>query len=354
MSSKEHKNKNDIIIFGGREPYTLLQKNLVKMWQKYLKTNYIDIKALSGLNAHLSLMLTMKTLYPNNNKCMLLPIDGGGHYLTKSILESIGYNVIDIPLDYNNHSVDKKKTLSLIETQKPNYIFIDRSEGLYYEDFSFLKNVKAIKIFDASQYLADIICDDNYEHPFAMGFDIIVSTTHKNYPGYQKAIICFKNKWLFQSYCDISKKYFSSIDARSFVNTSYPLLEINALLEYQKRLKNLTTIFDQKLRDNGLNAIKRKHTKCQQEHIWITFKSDKEAYNFFRKLERNNILVNYRKLPYNIGYGLRIGIENIVSRGAKEEEIDQIAKLFGDLSKGTRKESDIIKDVKAIAASLKI
>ena len=70
---------------------------------------------------------------------------------------------------------------TLIRQYEPQYIFVDRSEDLVYEDFSWLYSFHdSFKIFDASQYLGQIITG-KYAHPFTMGFDILLSTLYKNY-----------------------------------------------------------------------------------------------------------------------------------------------------------------------------
>lgn len=43
--------------------------------------------------------------------------------------------------NYEKLGVDVSKTMKLIESEKIDYVFVDRSEGLYYEDFLGLRIV---------------------------------------------------------------------------------------------------------------------------------------------------------------------------------------------------------------------
>ena len=52
--------------------------------------------------------------------------------------------------------------------------------------------------------------------------------------------------------------------------------------------------------------------------------------NFHLKLESLGLLTNYRLLPYNLGYGLRIGLNAAVMCGLKEKHIPQLAKIMSD------------------------
>lgn len=97
-------------------------------------------------------------------------------------------------IDYANKRIDVENSKKLIERVKPKVIFIDRSEGMIYEDFSWLSEYKNVyKIYDASQHLTNILAGD-YIFPFDMGFDAILSTTHKNFSGPQRALYCSRKK----------------------------------------------------------------------------------------------------------------------------------------------------------------
>ena len=98
----------------------------------------------------------------------------------------LGFNVHSFLTDTQHYKIDIPHSMEIIKSWKPNYIFVDRSEGLYYEDFSWIREIPCIKIFDASQYLANIMAKD-YVNPFDMGFYLILTSLHKNYPGPQKA-----------------------------------------------------------------------------------------------------------------------------------------------------------------------
>ena len=92
-------------------------------------------------------------------------------------------------VDEEAMSVDIPKTLELCADERPDYIFIDRSEGLVFEDFSALGAVEGTtSIFDASQYLTNVICGD-HPNPFEWGFDLMLASIHKNFPGPQKAML---------------------------------------------------------------------------------------------------------------------------------------------------------------------
>lgn len=153
--SERFKDVNDKVIFAGRNQYISFFELIKKEWSSKLGAYDVDLKTLSGLNAHLVLFLCIAK---NSDTVMLLPEVCGGHFATSQILESLGVKVIHMIPDYENKKVNVEETKALICKEKPQYVFVDRSEGLIYEDFSWLNEFDfTYKIFDASQYFSQIL-----------------------------------------------------------------------------------------------------------------------------------------------------------------------------------------------------
>lgn len=177
------------IQFSGRSDITDDVQKIYRAWEKLLDAERISMRLLSGLHAHTVLFMGLSSI---GDKVMILPEKAGGHVSGKAILQRLGLIVKDIPYDTQNMCIDHQKYIISYNEFKPDFVFIDRSEGLIYEDFAWLCSVTdCYKIFDASQYLTNIIARD-YINPFKMGFDLILSTMHKNLPGPQRALVAVK------------------------------------------------------------------------------------------------------------------------------------------------------------------
>ncbi|MEJ1231388.1 MAG: hypothetical protein WDM88_13250 [Galbitalea sp.] len=146
---------------------------------------------LSGLHAHIVLFMSMAT---PGQTVLLLPVEAGGHVSGRAILERLGLTVVEMAVNVTDMSVDIERTLEISADVRPDYVLVDRSEGLVFEDFSRLGAIPgAVSIFDASQYLTNIIAGD-HPNPLDAGFDLIVASVHKNFPGPQKAILATRQK----------------------------------------------------------------------------------------------------------------------------------------------------------------
>ena len=327
-----------------RNDYIKFFEEIKKEWQKVLNSYEVDLKTLSGLHTHLILFLCI--LQPGDI-VMLLPEVCGGHFSTENILKNLGAQVIQMEPDYTNLCVNKLKTESLIEQYKPQYIFVDRSEGLIYEDFSWLSRFNSsFKIFDASQYLSQIITG-KYTHPFKMGFDMLLSTLHKNYPGPQKGLICVpKDSAIWQTYKIESKTYISNTHPEDIAVSIMPLLDTKNFMEYTSMNETCSRLLEKELLGLGLPVIGRNSMFPRTMHIWILCKNNYDSYNYYLKLEQLGLLTNYRLLPYNLGYGIRIGTSAAVRSGLREKHIPMLAKIMAriyyeditaDIQKQTRK-----------------
>lgn len=343
--SERFKDVNDKVIFAGRNDYISFFEYIKKEWKSILNAEDVDLKTLSGLNAHLILFLCIIT---KNDTVMLLPEICGGHFATQKIIESLGANVISMVADCKNLCVDKEKTSKLIEDTKPQYIFVDRSEGLVYEDFSWLsKYTFAYKIFDASQYLSQIITN-TYTNPFKMGFDMIISTLHKNYPGPQKGILAVKNNDnVWKKYLANAKTYISNTHPLSIANSLIPILNYEKFAEYSEINVECNKLLEKGLIKKGVPIIRRNGEPATL-HIWALCGTKEESYNYYLKLEKLNILTNYRLLPYNLGYGLRIGTSAAVRFGLRCQHIDELSDIMAEAYTNKISEKTIKKAKKLI------
>lgn len=319
--SEEMRDENSKVIFAGREHLNTLYDS----WCKYMSAKAVTFKPHSGLDAHISLFMSLGQI---GEKVLLLPEEAGGHFSTHQILSRLGFDVRNFIIDNEQYKLDIAHSITLIKNWKPNYIFVDRSEGLYYENFSWLREVPCIKIFDASQYLANIMARD-YDNPFDMGFDIILTSLHKNYPGSQKAAIFFRQKdELWERVMKGLSIYISNIHPKDVYSLLVNLPCESDLKRYSKKMLSTTRLLEENLIKNGLPVIKRNFNNTWTQHLWLRPKSKEKSYQFFRLLEELHILTNYRLLPYKLGYGLRLGTAAAVRQGLEEKCVPALAEVI--------------------------
>ncbi|ERK46790.1 hypothetical protein [Faecalitalea cylindroides] len=322
--------KESIIGFSGRQNYNNEIQNIYKQWNKTMKSTYFSMRLLSGLHAHVTLFMGLGKI---GDTVMVLPVSAGGHYATPKILSRLGYHVIEAIPDNQNYQINIEDTASLINKKRPEIIFIDRSEGLYYEDFSELLNkikYKCIRIFDASQYLTNII-EKNFKNPFDMGFDVILSTLHKNFPGPQQALVCSNNSVIWEKIQNALSDYVSNIHAENIFIANQILKKQKILNIYSKLMLENSIYLEEELYKRKIPVVIRDNSKQNTHHLWIQFNNNDTAFAFYKKMEYCNFLVNYRKLPYELGMGIRMGTSAATLQGINSYNLEKLADLIAQI-----------------------
>lgn len=319
---------NSKIQFGGREIITQDIQYIYTQWAQLLGAKKISMRLLSGLHAHIIMFMGITSI---GDKVMVLPEKAGGHLSGVAILKRLGLCIEEIPFDSKQMCIDKNAFWERYNAFKPAVVFVDRSEGLTYEDFTWLgQSVKSYKIFDASQYLTNIICKD-YQNPFDMGFDLIISTMHKNLPGPQRAFIASKNddeKW--QQLRSSISTYVSNMHAFSIYSAGLLLGHMDELKALSLNMLQNSIILDQELKRNSVPVVERfcNNNNPPTHHCWIKADSQSHAFKFYLTLERIGILTNYRLLPYDIGYGIRLGLSGATMSGLTKDHIPELATII--------------------------
>lgn len=317
--------------FSGRGDYNQRIHQIYKEWAEALGVPHLSMRLLSGLHAHIIIFMGIGNI---GDKVLLLPEGAGGHYATKGILERLGYYVVEMAVDNQNYCIDIPETIHIIEAEQPDFIFVDRSEGINYEEFDELlkyTDKKICSIFDASQYLTNIIFHQ-FPSPFDMGFDIVLSTLHKNFPGPQKALVCSReNSPYWQRIQKGMSDYVSSLHVENVLYAGEILRHSNLLKQYSKIMLENSICLENYLYEEKIPVVLKNSADRPTHHIWINMNNQENAYRFYTNMETCNLLVNYRKLPYNLGYGIRMGTAAATLQGLNPNRCRELARLIAKI-----------------------
>lgn len=331
-TTRSHSQKIDSKIqFAGRTQITEDITQIYAMWKELMGGEAISMRLLSGLHAHIVLFMSITDI---GQKVLALPEKAGGHISSYSILNRLGLKVHDIPYNSAEMKIDRNKCIQEIEDFQPDIIFIDRSEGLLYEDFTWLgqyvTNFPCYKIFDASQYLTNIICHD-YISPFEMGFDLILSTMHKNLPGPQRAFVCAKKAdKVWERLRSGISTYVSNMHVFSIYSAGLLLKDYEKLKLLSQAMLYNACLLEDELEKRNVPIIKRNTSPeaLPTHHCWIGPLDKNRAFCLYATLEKIGILTNYRLLPYDIGYGLRLGLSAATNTGLLSTHIPELAEII--------------------------
>ncbi len=348
-----------LILFGGREAAGRDIAAIHALVAKAFGGADSSLRLLAGLQAHAAVFMSISSI---GQTVMLLPEEAGGHFSTHAILERLGLQTVDIPIDYDRLCIDRAATLELLEGQTPDFIFVDRSEGLRFEDFSFLGSLDGpITIFDASQYVTPIVTG-RYPNPFDWGFDLMLFSLHKSFPGPQKAGIVARNADdLWERLVKGLGTLVSSSHAENTYLVGLAMLRRQWLESFALRLLETAVALELQLAYRDVPVLQRS-SQGQPDwpathHIWIRASKQSEAFEQYQGLARMRIHTNYRKLPYGLGYGLRLGTTFSAVAGLGSAHMDELAEIIarvfgGDESRLLRQKVGVLARAAAADAIL--
>jgi len=324
--------RNALILFGGREAAGHDIALIHQLLAKAFGAAEGSLRLLAGLHAHTATFMSISKI---GQTVMLLPEEAGGHFSTRAILERLGLHTIEIPIDYERLCIDRVATLDLVERTRPDFVFVDRSEGLRYEDFSFLGKLDGpAKIFDASQYVTPIITG-RYANPLDWGFDLMLFSLHKSFPGPQKAgIVTSEAGDLWERLVKGLSSLVSSSHAENTYLVGLTLLRRQWLEIFADRLFETAIALEAQLARRGVPVVTRlsqgNSAWPATHHIWIQSGGKEEAFAHYESLVAAQIHTNYRKLPYRIGYGLRLGTTHSAVAGIDVAHTEELANVIAD------------------------
>lgn len=298
-----------------------------------LEARAASMRLLSGLHAHTAVFMSISA---PGERVMVLPEEGGGHFSTPAILRRLGLDIIYMPLDRARLCVDRRATLELAAEKRPHFVFVDRSEGLRFEDFSFLSSIDgAVRIFDASQYLPQILAG-RYTNPLRWGFDLMLFSLHKSFPGPQKAgVVSAEDGDLWQQLVSGLSTFVSSSHAENTYIAGMTLAKRAQVSQLADRICSVAGSLRDALRDLGVDAVDTVEQGCPDwpttQHVWIRCHDADEAFRMYSELGRVRIQTNYRLLPYGIGHGLRLGTTYASAAGLSIEHVSELAGLIAEV-----------------------
>ena len=125
--------------------------------------------------------------------------------------------------------------------------------------------------------------------------------------------------------------YVSNMHVASTYAATLTLARRDWLAAYSGRMLRCAQLLEAALLDRGVPAVARPADAVPTHHVWIREATRERAFETFEDLERCRILTNFRKLPYGLGFGVRLGTSAAVRTGLREADVPRLAQLVADI-----------------------
>jgi aminomethyltransferase len=182
-----------------------------------------------------------------------------------------------------------------------------------------------------------------FQEPFKEGADLVTSSTHKTYFGTQRGIIAAnygEDDLRFPLWESIQRRAFPGSVSNHHLGTLLGLLlatyEMNFFKDdYQKNVLSNAKSFALALKECGLDVAGDPEVSYTQTHQVIVNVGYAKGPEIARRLEENNIIVNYQATPEEEGFtasgALRMGVAEMTRFGMRKDDFQQLAQLMYDV-----------------------
>lgn len=321
--------------YAGNEIIDEVEALAISRVKELFGAEYVNIQPLSGSPANLAIYIGL--LKPGA-KVLGMALDQGGHLSHGHPLNFSGllYEIIPYFLDKQTERIDMDEVERLAIEHKPDMIiawFSAYSRDLDWKRYRDIADkVGAILMADIS-HIAGLIAGKALENPVPY-CDVVMTTTHKTLRGPRGAIIMAKEKYA-QS---LNRAVFPGVQwgPHNHINAAKAIAFYEALQpEFQAYARQVIAnaqVLATQLQEYGYRVI----SWGTDNHIvlldifgskWVTAKQAEAA------LSAVGLSVNVNMIPYDERKpldpsGIRIGTPASTTRGMKEEQMKEIARIF--------------------------
>lgn len=359
--------EEDIYYYQGTGFIQEVEAKLQEEFCRYLNCTKVETRIISGQMANAAVYSALvdyinrfdrKSTPRRLTKVMNHHLGRGGHLSSQpmgALRDYLAVNpendrpaAINFPvLEENPYQIDLKRTEELLHRHQPELIVLGKSMVLYREPLTELRHLvnnlpkKPWIMYDMAHVLG--LVGPYFQEPFSEGADLVTGSTHKTFLGTQRGIVASnfdEASPFFDLWQAITKRTFPGSLSNHHLGTLLGLLlatyEMNAFAPtYQKQVIKNARAFAQSLKNSGLQVEGDPRLGYTETHQVILRVGYGRGPEVARRLEENNIIVNYQALPDDEGFtvssGLRLGVQEMTRFGMQEKDFGELAELMADI-----------------------
>ena len=356
----------DIFYYQGTGFIDEVERLLVDEMRKYFGCTEVETRVISGQMANTAVFSAMmdwknrldrrrapeRLGYVMNNH-----IIRGGHLSAQPMGALHDYIAVDpvtersaivnFPICRDNiFKTDVEETKKLIDQYRPEFIIFGKSMIIQKEPVAEIRRfvdeqkIPTTIMYDMAHVLG--IVGDYFQKPFEEGAEIVTGSTHKTFFGPQRGVIAVNYKedeLKYGLWHSIENRAVPGSVSNHHLGTQLGLLmaayEMNAFRdEYQKAVVGNAKHFAKALSARGLEVCGDPAVDFTETHQVLVKVGYGAGAEIARRLENNNVIVNYQALPDEEGFtasgALRMGTSEMTRFGFGPAEFDRLADLMAD------------------------
>jgi glycine/serine hydroxymethyltransferase len=269
--------------------------------------------------------------------------------------------VTNLPVRKDNpYRADVPALLEMLSEVRPDLVIFGKSMFLYPEPVREVCehlapwDERPVVMYDMAHVLG---LYGAFQRPFEDGADIVTGSTHKTFFGPQRGLIAgnfaevpaLRGLW-----AQIKNRAFPGSTSNHHLGTLLGLLaasfEMNAFrTEYQQQVRRNAKAFAAALARAGLDVEGDPQDGYTETHqVVCRVSRSGSGEEIARRLEQNNIIVNYQALPDDASFrsssGIRLGVAEMTRFGMQEQDFETLAGTMADvILRGLAARDDVVR-----------
>jgi len=334
-----------------------LEALAIDLTKKLFDVEHANVQPISGTVANMAVFFALTN---PGDTIMSLSVPHGGHISHDKFSAAglRGLNVKYYAFDNENFNIDVDATRKKVEKleDKPKVFVLGASLFLFphpvKEIAEIAEEVGAKVVYDASHVLG-LIAGKRFQDPIREGADVVTASTHKTFPGPQRAVIMCKkelgktiDKGVFPGV--VSNHHIHSL--AGYVAACLEMMEFGEAYAEQivKNAKRLA----ESLYNLGYDVLCPDLGFTESHQVVVDVSKFGGGDKIAKMLEDVGIILNKNLLPWDDvkradnPSGIRIGVQEVTRLGMKENEMDTIAELIDMTIKEKKSKDEIRKMVR--------
>lgn len=366
----EHKTMKgkEVYFYQGIDDIKEVEESAVEELKKFFNCENVELRPISGQMANEVVFKAMVRFLnrgrpegqPRRRMKLVMnnELNMGGHLSSQPYGALFNYvqedpetgkeNVINFPVQKDSpYKPDTEKLKDILQENKPELMVFGKSMFIYPEPIEFVSNLvqdwdnPPVIMFDMAHVLG---LYGAFQEPLKEGAHVVTGSTHKTFFGPQRGLVAGnfpKGSPLRKLWIDIKGRAFPGSTSNHHLGTLVGLLmsayEMNEFKEeYQRSVRSNAKSFARYLKDKGIDVEGDESDGFTETHqVLMRIKKYGNGVDIARRLEENNIIVNYQALPDDETFlepsGIRMGVQEMTRFGMEEKDFDVLSGYISDV-----------------------
>lgn len=298
--------------------------------ERIFGAKYTDPRPFTGMQ---TLDMITKTICKDGDKMMILNKEHGGHASVKPVVERLGVKVYSAPYDLDEYDLDYDAANRMIKDEGIGYVLLAPSDLIKPLDVEKIDTTNCVLLWDCSQ-LMGLIAAGLCPNPLKTMKNIVMfGGTHKTFPGPASGLIMTNEKYLHDMMeKSINPKYLRNSQMHQKICLLFSLLEFEQYGDkYMSHMVHCSNYLGKKLRDYGFD-IADWHGQISSTHQVFIRCSKEEVDLIYDNAYKCEVTLNKKHKDLFLGYGIRLGTQEIARYDWNDEALDKVAYCVKELA----------------------